>query len=111
LVELKISIKIVWWILSAISIITACSIFILPDEFFMKISCMLSSGHGDGHCILCGMTRASIAISKGDLRQAIYLNKISLTLFSLLLLNSFAFLIFAGINITNFIRRKSYAYC
>ena len=61
----------VWGILSILILIVLLSPFVLPSDmlFNLSASCQIRN-HGRELCCMCGMTKAFIAISEGNIRQA-----------------------------------------
>lgn len=84
---------IVWAILSLAALFILTLPFVLPEGTIYKLTPVCESKRlGLGPCPLCGMTRAFIEISKGDLGAAFASNRASLALYSALVLNQFVFL-------------------
>ena len=82
----------VWGITSVIFISMAFLPFVLLDSTVLQMSSFLRVSEFHGDCLLCGMTRAYIAISNLDLVSAIELNALSLPLWSFSVIN-FEFMI------------------
>jgi hypothetical protein len=92
--DLKISFKIVWIIVSIFLLAVLTMSFLFP-EILLKISpvCVSKSLY-DVECFICGTTRAFIEISSFNFSGAYELNKFSIILFSIFMLNTLMFLIF-----------------
>ncbi len=70
------SVRIVWFIVSIICCVLVLSPFILRQETIYNIAAFLQVKH-EQPCILCGMTRAFLSLSKGDIQQALRYNNYS----------------------------------
>lgn len=91
--ELKTAMLIVW---AVISIITT-SIILFPlfadkQTVLVNAPTCISKSQFNIECSLCGMTRAFIEISTGNLREANRLNHVSLIVYMSFILNSIIFL-------------------
>ena len=68
-------VHIVALVLSAISAAILLFAAFAPPQTIYRVSTMLMMPHPNGEtCILCGMTRAFVALSKGDLASAVQFN-------------------------------------
>ena len=85
----------VWAILSVAILVVGLLLWLLPPEAIFTVSQALQTPHPDTPCVLCGMTGAFVAISRGDLATAARLNPDALWLFSTLAGNSLIFLGYA----------------
>jgi hypothetical protein len=71
-----------------------CSLTILTCSFFAdgilisKSSLYLKSAYFHHHCIFCGMSRAFISISMGNIDAALQINSLSIFLYSVFTINS-----------------------
>jgi Protein of unknown function (DUF2752) len=90
--DLKLSFEIVWIVYSLI-ILTVLFISVFFPDALIKISpvCISKSLYGK-ECFMCGMTRAFVEISGGNLSQAYDLNSFSLVLYSAFVLNGLLFI-------------------
>lgn len=86
--EIKIAMTSVWLIVSAISLLVLVAFYVVPDDALITLSaaCQLPHHHHEP-CPLCGMTRAFIAITHGDLDQATTCNRWSVALYGVMLAN------------------------
>jgi hypothetical protein len=86
--EQIIAYKIVWIIISLISLFILLFAFFVPEEVIIKTSpkC-ISIINNNAKCSLCGMTRAFIEISKGSIAKALALNSGSMILYFLMTIN------------------------
>lgn len=92
--EIKKAIWIVWVIYSIFISIVILALFIFNGQFLIALSPHCESIRRFGvECSICGMTRAFIEISNGDMIQAIRLNKGSIGLFVVFLINTLIFII------------------
>lgn len=85
----------VWVILSVAILTGGLLLWLLPPQTVFAVSQALQTPHPDTPCMLCGMTGAFVAISRGDLATAARLNPDALWLFSTLAGNSLIFLGYA----------------
>lgn len=92
----KLPILIVWIIVSLIILIVILISFFIDRQIILKIipTC-ISKRQFNTECSFCGMSRAFIEISNGKLKNAYNLNKGSIYLYSVLLLNSIIFIMFS----------------
>jgi hypothetical protein len=92
--DLREAVKIVWIIYSALILLVILITFFSPETLY-KISpvCYSISMYGL-ECFMCGMTRAFIEISGGNFFNAYNLNRLSIFLFSVLLINSAVFVFY-----------------
>jgi len=71
--------------MSFLALIILFSSYLFPPDMLLSISEIFqSSNHTGPMCSLCGMTRAFIAISHGDLSEAKSLNYLSVIVYGLL---------------------------
>ncbi|HEX2866622.1 MAG TPA: DUF2752 domain-containing protein [Ignavibacteriales bacterium] len=84
----------VWAILSLAAFIILLVPFIFSENTIYSLTPLCESRRqGLGQCPLCGMTRAFIDISKGDFSRALTLNRFSLALYGILVINLVIFLV------------------
>lgn len=75
----------VWLILSLAALLVVVAPFLLSADTLLSAAGGLSSPHPAGQaCLLCGMTRAFLAISRGDFHQARQWNRGALPLYGLM---------------------------
>ena len=93
--EMRVAITSAWLIVSAILL----SVFMAP--YFLSESTLLYASeafalphHNQEPCFMCGMTRAFIAISRGNLAEAVTFNRWSVALYGILLANELSAAIF-----------------
>ncbi|TKC03360.1 DUF2752 domain-containing protein [Pedobacter cryotolerans] len=90
--ELINAVKICWIIISTFSIVIILIFTIVNPTLILNSTPTCTARINGGSCILCGSTRAFIAISNFEFRNAYEFNKISLLLYILLIINSLLFL-------------------
>jgi hypothetical protein len=77
-----------WLIVSASLLLILAAVFIIPDRTVLSWSASVQVPHQDGAaCLLCGMTRAFLALSHGLPGEAMWLNPWSVPLFGCFLAN------------------------
>ena len=86
--QLKIVIVLVWLIGSAVGLLPIIMPWMFSERVVLAISGAMQAEHHDQPCSLCGMTRAFLAISRGDLHAAVSYNRGSVALFGTLLVNA-----------------------
>lgn len=92
--EIRAAFKIVWIIYSAIALLViAITVFSAGTLHEISPVCLSKSLNGE-ECFMCGMTRAFIEISEGNIINAYILNKLSIFLFSVMSLNSILFILY-----------------
>lgn len=78
----------VWLILSLAGLALLVAPFVVPEDALLELGRRLQGpGHGDEACALCGLTRASAALARGELARAHALNGLALPLYGALLGN------------------------
>lgn len=84
----------VWTILSLLILVVLISPFVVSRDILFSVSaaCQIRN-HGHEPCCMCGMTKAFIAITEGNIREAMMHNRRSVLLFGTMLGNE---LLFAG---------------
>jgi hypothetical protein len=93
--DLNIAIHAVWVILSLLIITFLVILFLVPDMVLLKMSpTCVSVTMLHKECAFCGMTRAFISISHGELKQAMEFNRISSCLFFAFVGNTMTFLFY-----------------
>jgi hypothetical protein len=90
--DLRRAMLVVWMILSATILTGGLLLWLLPPQTVFAISEALQTPHPHTPCMLCGMTGAFVAISRGDMTTAMWLNPNAFSLFSILACNSLVFL-------------------
>jgi hypothetical protein len=101
--EMKVAITSVWLIISAILMIMFITLYLLPESALLAASGAFQLPHHDQkQCLLCGMTRAFIAISRGNLADAVTFNNWSVTLYGMFLVNELSTAIFLASRIRKF---------
>jgi len=92
--EIRAAFKIVWIIYSAIALLViAITVFSAGTLHEISPVCLSKSLNGE-ECFMCGITRAFVEISEGNIINAYILNKLSIFLFSVMLLNSILFILY-----------------
>ena len=92
--EIRAAFKIVWIIYSAIALLViAITVFSAGTLHEISPVCLSKSLNGE-ECLMCGMTRAFVEISEGNIINAYILNKLSIFLFSVMSLNSILFILY-----------------
>ena len=92
--EIRAAFKIVWIIYSAIALLViAITVFSAGTLHEIFPVCLSKSLYGE-ECFMCGMTRAFVEISTGNILNAYILNKLSIFLFSVMSLNSILFILY-----------------
>lgn len=92
--EIRAAFKIVWIIYSAIALLViAITVFSAGTLHEISPVCLSKSLNGE-ECFMCGMTRAFVEISEGNIINAYILNKLSIFLFSVMSLNSILFILY-----------------
>lgn len=86
------SFRVVWIIITIITLIVIVAVFICPEERILQLSPTCEYKKMGKECAFCGMTRAFIEIGHFKFQKALALNQGSLILFILLIAN-FLFLI------------------
>jgi len=93
--DLKISLLIVWFLISIMVLVVLAVPFIIDHKTILRATpeCQWRMKHGR-ECILCGMARSFLLISKGCFAQAYSLNRGSIVLYLIFVANDLAFLMF-----------------
>ena len=92
--EIRAAFKIVWIIYSAIALLViAITVFSAGTLHEISPVCLSKSLYGE-ECFMCGMTRAFVEISEGNIINAYILNKLSIFLFSVMSLNSILIILY-----------------
>lgn len=92
--EVRAALKIVWIIYSAlVLLVLVINVFSAGTLHDISPVCLSKSLNGE-ECVMCGMTRAFVEISEGNIINAYILNKLSIFLFSVMSLNSILFILF-----------------
>ena len=92
--DLKKSIKIVWTIYSIIILLILIIPFFISQNNLSTVIPTCSAKLNGDKCAACGMTTSFFFISKFDYKSAIDINKNSLILYCIFLINSIIYLIF-----------------
>lgn len=74
--EVWTSLLIVWFILTVLCCVFLLSLFVLKQDTIYTIAALLGQEHLEP-CILCGMTKALLSISRGDIPEALNYNTFS----------------------------------
>src|SRR4030066_2199807 len=86
--EIRVAITSVWLIISAILLTMFIALYLLSESTLLSASGALQLSHHDQEpCLLCGMTRAFIAISRGNLADAVTFNDWAVALYDIFLAN------------------------
>lgn len=90
--ELKISLFLVWSILSVMILLTLVAPLLLDQDSILKLApeCVSRTKYNE-ECSLCGMTRAFVAISEGNFGVAYSVNNSSLPVYLTFTLNEIFF--------------------
>jgi len=91
---LKKAIRIVWQISAILSLLILLILFFVDDKIILSAVPLCEARKKGLECFLCGSTRAFIEIKNLNFKSALDLNKFSSILFSLLVLNAMAYLIY-----------------
>ena len=92
-IQVSREIKIVWKIFSLLLMIVLISLFFLDNDIVLSLSPKCTSFIlYNKQCFLCGTTRAFIEIKNLNFNHAFILNKFSIFLFFIFLLNSVFFI-------------------
>ena len=92
--EVRAAFKIVWIIYSAlVLLVLVITVFSAGTLLDISPVCLSKSLNGE-ECLMCGMTRAFVEISEGNIINAYILNKLSIFLFSVMSLNSILFILY-----------------
>jgi len=87
--ELKTALRIVWEISAMFSILILAITFFVDESLIISQS--LGCKTGDDGCFLCGSTQAFLEIRHFNFKEAYQLNKLSIFIFGLLVINSLLF--------------------
>jgi hypothetical protein len=100
--DMRVAIVAVWLVVSSILLFILIVPFVLSEDAILTASGSLQAPHqGHERCILCGMTRSFIAISRGHPAQALFFNRHSIILYILFVLDEF----FVGIFLAGRMRK------
>lgn len=89
--DLRISLKVVWIIISAfMTFIMFMSVF-YPEALISAAPVCYSKMFYNTECFMCGMTRAFTDISAGNFFKALELNEMSIALYLIFTINTIAF--------------------
>ncbi len=95
--EVKVAIASVWLITSAFLSSVLIAPHLLSEIALLSVSAALQSPHHEhGPCFLCGMTRAFLAISRGDLTEAAAFHRWSVALYAIFFVNGMLAAIFVS---------------
>lgn len=90
--EVRVTAFAVWGIVTLAGVVALAAPFMLPEERVLALGAALQTPHAPGEiCALCGMTRASLALARGDIDAALALNRGSLLLYGFFALNAVTF--------------------
>lgn len=99
--EMKISVFIVWLIISLTVFIALITFYFNDSLFLSKPICM--SKKNNSTCILCGMSHAIKSLFHGNINASYVYNKLSVPLFLAVLFNQIIFLYFTVKQLSYFI--------
>lgn len=85
--ELANALRIIWLISGIVSLIIILVTFFVPSDFVLKNMPTCDYSALNKTCFLCGTTRAFLEIKELNFAQAYKLNKLSLFLFFLMIIN------------------------
>ena len=78
-----------WLVMAAACSATLIAPLLIPESFLLQLSAAVQApDHVPGSCPLCGMTRAFIAIARGDFAAAVTLNRGAIPLAVLFVMNA-----------------------
>lgn len=84
-----------WLIISGILLITMLAPYLVPESTLLAASGMFQLKHHDQvKCPICGMTRSFIAITDGNISEAMHYNRWSILVYGILLINKILAAIF-----------------
>ena len=110
--EFRTAVVSVWLICSALLLPALIAPHFVPEGTLVAASGVLqSSHHGQERCPLCGMTRAFIAISHGNLAAAVRLNQGSVALYGILLANEVGVAVFLARRVRGLVLSHGAAAC
>ena len=94
----------VWLVVSAVTLVVVSASCVLPEGGLESVAaaCQLPPGDRE-RCLLCGMTRAFVAISDGDLDRANAFNRGSVGLYGIFVGN--------GVLAVAFVSRRARRWC
>jgi len=93
--HIKLELIIVWTIITAVTLVVLILPFILDYKTILSNTPVcLSIQQYNVECSLCGMTRAFIEISNGNIKAALLLNKGSMAIYFLFLFNAILYAVF-----------------
>lgn len=64
-----------WLIASVLSACVVLAALVLPERVVLSAGLLLQVSHQEGACVLCGMTRALVAIGNGNVSEALALQR------------------------------------
>ena len=86
----------VWLVTAAVGVSTVVAPLLVPEAILLQASAALQApDHVPGSCALCGMTRAFLAIARGDFGAAADFNRGAIPLAGVFLANAAAAATFA----------------
>lgn len=86
--EVRVALTSTWLLVSAALLSVLMAPHLLSESTILSVSGALASPHhGQEPCLLCGMTRAFMAISRGNLAEAVTFHRWSVALYGTLLAN------------------------
>lgn len=92
--EIKTALKTTWVIISLFTTLIILIPFIVDRNNILKITPVcISVSKFNVECALCGMTRAFIEISDGNIKKAYFFNNGSIILYLIFLTNSLIFIL------------------
>jgi hypothetical protein len=101
--EIRLAITSAWLIISAMLLTMFAAPHLMSESTLLSASGAFQLSHHEQEpCLLCGMTRAFIAISRGNLAEAVSFNGLSVALYGVLLANELSAAIFLASRIRKF---------
>lgn len=88
--DLELALLCSWLIVSALTACAVLATWVLPERLVFSAGHLLQVSHDSGPCFLCGMTRALVAIGKGNVSEALALNRWSLAVLGAILASGLA---------------------
>lgn len=64
-----------WLIVSVVSVCVVLGALVLPERVVLSAGHFLQAPHEHGPCLLCGMTRALVALGNGNVPEALALQR------------------------------------
>jgi len=107
--EIKQAFRVVWIVISIAGLFTILIATFLNKETILHISpTCVSIKYFHKECFLCGMTRAFLDIGRFNFFDAYLLNKGSVFLFFVIMVNSILFITFNVVNIRRYLIKSQF---